>query len=72
MVEGFRHLGYPDSHLLGVAKLLGVAALLTPPSSGAKPAARSRRGIIDPHGKAAMIAAITSAHFDEDGSITAK
>lgn len=32
MVEGFQHLGYPDYFrpLLGVAKLLGVAALLTP------------------------------------------
>lgn len=32
MVDAFRHLGYPDYFrmLLGVAKLLGVIALLTP------------------------------------------
>lgn len=31
-VEGFRHLGYPDYFrtLLGISKLLGVAALLVP------------------------------------------
>ncbi len=32
MVEAFRHLGYPDyfRYLLGVAKVLGVLALVTP------------------------------------------
>jgi len=35
VVASFRHLGYPDCfrHLLGIAKLLGVAALLVPPPS---------------------------------------
>jgi hypothetical protein len=35
VVAGFRHLGYPDYFrpLLGLAKLLGVAALLLPPPS---------------------------------------
>ncbi len=35
VVASFRHLGYPDyfRHLLGIAKLLGVAALLVPPPS---------------------------------------